>query len=137
MAWAGSQSARRGDQLSDIDLYVHTTAVIPLSVREAWVAEMRSSRADLNHRVAALLASYFDVIFALNRVLHPGEKRLMEWAQANCAQTPVGMAEQVAALLQATCSTDGRVVKQTNVLLDNLDDLLHQQGFDPATSLPQ
>jgi hypothetical protein len=255
VAWGGSQAATRGDQLSDIDLYVYTTAVIPLAAREALVADMRSSRADLNlqlwdlgdewydantgievdiiywepawienqldrvwrqhqaslgyttcfwhtvyqsqplydrrgwfvdlqrqsrqpysealrcsiiaknhaalrrvipsythqiekacqrndlislnHRVAALLASYFDVIFALNRVLHPGEKRLMEWAQANCAQTPVGMAEQVAALLQATCSTDDRVVKQTNVLLDNLDDLLHQQGFDPATSLPQ
>ena len=48
VAWGGSQAATRGDQVSDIDLYVYTTAVIPLAAREALVAEMQSSRADLN-----------------------------------------------------------------------------------------
>ena len=255
VAWGGSQAASGGDQLSDIDLYVYTTAVIPLKAREALVAELGSRRADLNlqlwdlgdewydvttgievdiiywepawiedqldrvwrqhqaslgyttcfwhtiyhaqtlydrqgwfadlqrqsrqsypealrqaiiaknhaalrrvipsythqiekasqrndlislnHRVAAMLASYFDVIFALNRVLHPGEKRLMEWTQAHCTQTPAGMADQIAALLQVICSEDASIVKRVHALLDNLDDLLRREGFDPATSLPQ
>jgi hypothetical protein len=47
VAWGGSQAATGGDWLSDIDLYVYTTAVIPLTAREALVAEMRSGRADL------------------------------------------------------------------------------------------
>lgn len=254
VAWGGSQTASSADHLSDIDLYVYTTALIPLEARQTLVAEMRSSRADmnlqlwdlgdewydadtgvevdviywepawiesqldrvwrrhqaslgyttcfwhtiyhsrslydrrgwfadlqqhsrqpypealrraivaknhaalrrvipsyahqiekaswrndlisLNHRVAALLASYFDVIFALNRVLHPGEKRLMEWTRAHCPHMPVGMTNQLAALLQAASSTDGESVKQVNLLLDNLDDLLRREGFDPATSLP-
>jgi hypothetical protein len=253
VAWGGSQAAAGGDRLSDIDLYVYTTAAIPLAAREALVTEMRSSRADLNlqlwdlgdewydadtglevdviywepawiesqldrvwrqhqaslgyttcfwhtvyhsqalydrrgwfanlrrqseqpypetlrraiiaknhaalrrvipsyahqidkacqrndlvslnHRVAALLASYFDVVFALNRVLHPGEKRLIERAQAHCARLPLDMAVQLSALLQAACSM-GDVLQQTNTLLDNLDDVLRQEGFDPATSLP-
>ncbi len=97
----------------------------------------RKDLISLNHRVAALLASYFDVIFALNRVLHPGEKRLMEWAQAHCARVPrrhggPGNRASAGSLL------DGwQCVKQANALLDNLDDLLRQEGFDPATSLPQ
>jgi hypothetical protein len=255
VAWGGSQVSISGDWLSDIDLYVYTSAVVPFMARQALVADMRSSRADLNlqfwdlgdewydadtgievdviywepswienqldrvwrqhqaslgyttcfwhtvyqsqllydrrgwfedlqrqsrqpypealrqaiieknhavlrrvipsyahqiekawqrqdqislnHRLAALLASYFDVVFALNEVLHPGEKRLIERAQAQCARLPVDMAEQIAALLQTAGSLDSRVMQRTNELLDNLDDLLRQRGFDPATSLPQ
>ena len=38
--------------------------------------------------------------------------------------------------LQAACLVDGRLVQQVNALLDNLDELLRQEGFDLATSLP-
>jgi hypothetical protein len=252
VAWGGSQVSTASDQLSDIDLYVYTSAVVPLEARQALVAEMRAARADLNlqfwdlgdewydadtgievdviywepawiesqlervwrehqaslgystcfwytiyhsrrlydrqgwfedlqrrskqpypealrraiiaknhavlrrvipgyghqiekacqrkdqvslnHRIAALLASYFDVVFALNGVLHPGEKRLIERAQAHCARLPADMAEQITALLQAACSLDGSVMQRTNTLLDSLDDMLRQEGFDPATS---
>jgi hypothetical protein len=111
--------------------------VIPSYVHQIEKACRRHDVISLNHRVAAMLASYFDAIFALNRVLHPGEKRLMEWTQAHCTQTPAGMADQIAALLQAACSADAGIVKRVNALLDNLDDLLRREGFDPATSLPR
>jgi hypothetical protein len=110
--------------------------VIPSYIHQIEKASRRGDRVSLNHRVAALLASYFDVIFALNRVLHPGEKRLIERAQAHCSQLPAEMADQVEAVLQAVCTVDGRVVQQVKALLDNLDDLLRQEGFDPTTSLP-
>ena len=35
-------------------------------------------RVAVNHRTAAFLASAFDVVFALERLPHPGEKRLLE-----------------------------------------------------------
>jgi hypothetical protein len=110
--------------------------VIPSYTHQIEKASRRGDRVSLNHRVAALLASYFDAVFALNRVLHPGEKRLIEWAQAQCAHLPVEMADQIEAVLQAACLVDGRLMQQVNALLDNLDELLRQEGFDPATSLP-
>jgi hypothetical protein len=61
----------------------------------------------------------------------------MTWTPAYCTQTPAGMADQIAALLQAACSADASIVKRANALLDNLDDLLRREGFDPATSLSQ
>jgi hypothetical protein len=110
--------------------------VIPSYAHQIEKASRRGDWVSLNHRVAALLASYFDVVFALNRVLHPGEKRLMAWAQAHCAHLPVAMADQIEAVLQAACLVDGRLVQRVDALLDNLDPLLRQEGFDPATSLP-
>jgi hypothetical protein len=110
--------------------------VIPSYERQIAKAASRGDHVSVNHRVAALLASYFDVLFALNRVLHPGEKRLLEYARAQCASLPVAMDEQVAAVLHAAGSADSSVVERVRVLLDGLDDLLRGAGFDPATSLP-
>jgi predicted nucleotidyltransferase len=90
----------------------------------------------LNHRVAALLASYFDVLFALNRVLHPGEKRLVEYAEVACAQRPERMADDVVALIQALGAGDQAAVSQrVTALLNRLDTLLQAEGIVlPGTS---
>lgn len=51
-------------------------------------ATKRGDNVSVNHRSAAFLASYFDTIFAVNRVLHPGEKRLVDFALKNCEILP-------------------------------------------------
>ncbi len=85
-------------------------------------AVARGDLVSVNHRVAALLAGYFDILFAHNRLPHPGEKRLLAHAAA-CPQTPQDMARQVTALLRAAGEGD-QVVARVNELLDSLDALL-------------
>jgi hypothetical protein len=83
----------------------------------------------VNHRLAALLASYFDVLFAVNELPHPGEKRILEHAKATCTKIPVGMEGQVRQLVG---SSDGELVKRINALVDGLEDLLVQEGLMPV-----
>jgi hypothetical protein len=84
-------------------------------------AAQRGDLVSVNHRVAGLLASYFDVIFAYNRQLHPGEKRLLEQAARLCPSLPDHMADDITALLQAAGSTGGEVVARIDCLVDRLD----------------
>ena len=60
-------------------------------------AELAVKRGDIvssNHRLAAILASYFDIIFAYNRVYHPGEKKLIGYAHF-CKDLPMNMDENI------------------------------------------
>lgn len=42
----------------------------------------------INHRISGFVASYFDVIFAINKQLHCGEKRLIAYVKNNCKIIP-------------------------------------------------
>ncbi len=96
------------------------------------VALRREDIVSLNHRTAAFLAGYFDILFALNRVPHPGEKRLLRYAEMLCDQRPPLLREQVSALIASAGSLDGDVLANVNALIDALDDLLIAEGIDPA-----
>ena len=51
-------------------------------------AENRGDLVSVNHRVAEFLASYFDIIFALNEMTHPGEKRMQSICSLECKILP-------------------------------------------------
>ncbi len=87
-------------------------------------AASRRDLVSLNHRTTALLASYFDVLFALNRSPHPGEKRLLPLAQA-LPCVPAGMADQIQALLHASVNAPHRVVIEAEQLIDSLERLVN------------
>ena len=51
-------------------------------------AENRGDLVSVNHRVTEFLASYFDIIFALNEMTHPGEKRMQSICSKECEILP-------------------------------------------------
>ncbi|MBD5500006.1 MAG: DUF4037 domain-containing protein [Lachnospiraceae bacterium] len=73
-------------------------------IRKDWVS--------VNHRTAAFLESYFDIIFALNKLTHPGEKRMVQYAKEQAEILPVNFEENLNCLFQ-NLFTDSALVLQT------------------------
>lgn len=48
----------------------------------------RKDMVSVNHRTAAFLESYFDIIFAMNKLTHPGEKRMVQYAKEQAEILP-------------------------------------------------
>ena len=93
------------------------------------LAVMRNDLFSVNHRVAALLASYFDVLFAVNEFPHPGEKRIVQYASAKCSKLPAEMERQVTELVASVGRGDGGTVDKVNALVDGLDELLARENL--------
>jgi predicted nucleotidyltransferase len=83
----------------------------------------RKDVVSINHRIAAFLASYFDILFAINRIPHPGEKRLLTFAKQLCVLQPRNLG-QVELLF--SCD-DQRIVDCVNALCEELDELLSRE----------
>ena len=81
----------------------------------------------VNRRVAALLASFFDVLFAPNRQPHPGEKRLLAWSAELCPIRPTQMHDLIPRLIGTTSRGEIESVLLIHALLDELDGQLRSE----------
>jgi hypothetical protein len=97
----------------------------------------RRDRVSLNHRIAAWLASYFDILFAANRRFNPGEKRLLAHAQA-LPTTPERMVADVEAACTGACSLERCVADHLEAMRAGLEHYLQAQGLlsPQVTSCP-
>ena len=80
--------------------------------RQIELALERGDEVSVQHRTTAVLASYFDIWFALERQPHPGEKRLLR-------HLPEREAGQVRALIHARPE---ELLDRLGALLDGLSD---------------
>lgn len=69
-------------------------------------AEKRRDLVSVNHRVTEFLASYFDVIFALNEMTHPGEKRMQQICSGECTLLPKDFDQNLDQLFQGMFRED-------------------------------
>lgn len=99
--------------------------------RQIELAVARGDVVSVQHQVTALLSSYVDVLFAVNRLPHPGEKRLLAIARRDCALVPEAIDERVLAVIAAAGATpaDGAVVDRAHALIDGLEDVLQREGL--------
>jgi hypothetical protein len=95
-------------------------------VHQIELAIARDDRISVNHRVTALLASYFDILFAVNEQPHPGEKRLVQFATRLCPRLPGNFQQAIDELLTTPPGGDRQIVDKINALLDGLESLLRE-----------
>ena len=81
----------------------------------------RNDMVSINHRISAFLASYFDIIFAQNELLHPGEKRLIQFAKTNCKILPKNFEKNINDLL---VQPNPETLNILNVMVKNLKNIL-------------
>ena len=73
-------------------------------------AVCKNDLVSVNHRIAAFLASYFDALFAMNRIFHPGEKRQVSHALKHCFRLPADFKECLDELLGIGTPADRQLV---------------------------
>ncbi len=86
------------------------------------LAVKRNDIVSQNHRVAVLLASYFDILFAFNEQTHPGEKKLIQYAQKFCKILPKDFEQDVSTVIKLVGSS--QILPALTKLLDELDIVL-------------
>lgn len=96
----------------------------------------RDDMLSVQHRTTALLVSYFDILFAVNRLPHPGEKRQVEWLITHGTKLPLEMQRHLDALLAVQLvQENGRLLlERVHALLDRLDELLVAERLIERTS---
>jgi predicted nucleotidyltransferase len=101
--------------------------IIPSYYHQIQKAIQRKDAISINHRIAALLASYFDIIFALNSLPNPGEKRILEIAAKQCKLIPKDMYKDVSEVLMAAAQDNGNLLDRVSRLIDRLDEVLEKE----------
>lgn len=97
-------------------------------IHQIELAIARGDMVSLIHRTTAMLASYFDVLFALVRQPHPGEKRLVKFAEQLCEKRPENFAARIEELLASLPSMDQSVVETAKKLVRGLEKVCGQEA---------
>lgn len=83
-------------------------------------AVKRRDVVSVNHRTAAFMESYFDVIFALNELTHPGEKRLIQLSKQWCKVLPANFEENLNKLYADLFTDSEQVAEDIKVIIQEL-----------------
>ncbi len=94
----------------------------PFSFRnQAAIASSRGDGVAAHNAVSKWLASYFDMLFAANRVLHPGEKRLSDFAERECEVLPHRCLTDVDDLVRLTATSTSAIGPHMDAMVQRLE----------------
>ena len=78
---------------------------------------------NINNRLSAFFASYFDIIFAINELTHPGEKRIMEICLDKCKILPNNFEGNVNDLIK-NMDKDEKIIEIIDIIILELKKVL-------------
>lgn len=81
----------------------------------------RGDMVSINHRVTEFLASYFDILFAMNEMTHPGEKRLIQICTSQCKRLPRNFEKNLKQLFEDMYGNPDRLMEDVSHILNELD----------------
>lgn len=84
-------------------------------------AASRGDVVSVNHRTAAFMESYFDIIFAMNELTHPGEKRLVQLCQKKCKVLPERFEENINQLYQDLFTNPDAIAEDIEAIITELE----------------
>lgn len=87
----------------------------------------RRDLVNVNNRVSAFLDSYFDIIFAINEIPHPGEKRVLNIAKTMCNKLPKEFAENIELLIESLYKCDSTILINIDNIIEQLDIVLKRE----------
>ena len=101
---------------------------MPAFSKQIQKAIKRQDLLSMNHRSSEFFASYFDLLFALNEQLHPGEKRMLQFAKERCPHLPQEFEENIQAYFQSLYCPDKQeeAVKVLTTLVVHLSALVEE-----------
>ncbi len=89
----------------------------------------RNDMVSINHRTAAFLESYFDIIFALNKMTHPGEKRIVQYLTKQAKILPTNFEENLNKLFQNLFVDSNSAFQILEEMIMALKDVIKSSGF--------
>lgn len=88
----------------------------------------RKDELSINHRSSAYFEIYFDIVFALNRKTHPGEKRMLEMA-SKLDFTPEEMEKDITSYFENLFVDNEKSLRILNSITIKLYTLLTEKGY--------
>ncbi|WPC37776.1 DUF4037 domain-containing protein [Brachyspira hyodysenteriae] len=86
-------------------------------------AVKRGDIVSINHRITAILSSYFDILFALNKELHVGEKKLVQYVLKLCSKIPDNFEKDIKNVIFYE-QNDKNILEKVKILIENIEKIL-------------
>ena len=105
---------------------------MPAYPKQIKKALKRKDFVSINHRIAEFLASYFDLLFAINEVTHPGEKRLIQLCKKKCKILPENFEEDLNLLFLYMYSDEKQdsFIEVLDRIVNNIKNIAKIEIFD-------
>ncbi|WP_295158570.1 DUF4037 domain-containing protein [uncultured Brachyspira sp.] len=89
-------------------------------------AVKRNDIISISHRITAILSSYFDILFALNKELHPGEKKLLQYALKLCPKIPDNFEKCIKSIIFYDLNDiyNKKIMEKVKILIENIEKIL-------------